>query len=216
MSPEVARQRLEAGQPLISFAELILDEALLKDTFSKVLAIFRSYPELFEQLPAGLPADLAALVKAWFEGTESVAEPLASIIHATLKPFLVSQARVMRPLIDPARWRRGYCPVCGGRPDFAYLEKEFGNRWLACARCDTEWLFQRLECPFCGTQNQNALAYFTDETGLYRLYVCEKCRGYLKAIDLRQTRAEVLLPLERLETLDLDRQALEQGYTGKK
>ena len=58
-----------------------------------------------------------------------------------------------------------------------------------------------------------ALAYFTDDEGLYRLYVCEQCKRYLKAIDLRQAQAEVLLPLERYYTLDLDAQAQEQGYS---
>ena len=57
-----------------------------------------------------------------------------------------------------------------------------------CSKCAAEWLFQRLECPYCGTQDQNTLAYFTDDKGLYRLYICEHCRHYLKAIDLRQTR----------------------------
>jgi FdhE protein len=69
-----------------------------------------------------------------------------------------------------------------------------------------------LQCPYCGTQDQNALAYFTDDKGLYRLYVCEQCKHYLKAIDLRQAEAEVLFPLERFYTVDMDRQAQEQGY----
>lgn len=102
--------------------------------------------------------------------------------------------------------------ICGGSTDFAFLDRENGARWLLCARCDTEWRFQRLQCPYCGTQDQNALSYFTAEEGLYRLYVCEQCKRYLKAVDLRQAKAEVLPPLERLYTLDLDRQAQEHGY----
>jgi len=74
-------------------------------------------------------------------------------------------------------------------------------------------LFQRLECPHCGNQDQDALDYFTNDDGRYRLYVCERCKGYLKAIDLRQTESEVLLPLERLLTLQFDMQAQEQGYS---
>ncbi|GAG10243.1 unnamed protein product, partial [marine sediment metagenome] len=35
----------------------------------------------------------------------------------------------------------------------------------------------------------------------------------LKAIDLRQAASEVLLPLEWVATLDLDRQAYELGYS---
>jgi len=115
--------------------------------------------------------------------------------------------------VNQERWRRGYCPICGGNPDFAFLDKERGARWLLCSGCDAEWLFQRLECPYCGTQDQDALAYFTDDEGLYRLYVCERCKRYLKALDLRQAKSEVLLPLERLFTFDIDAQAQEYGYS---
>jgi FdhE protein len=84
---------------------------------------------------------------------------------------------------------------------------------LVCSRCDYEWLFQRLQCPYCGNQDQKTLAFFTDDKELYRLYVCEQCRCYLKAIDLRKTETEILLPLERFYTLDLDAQAKEYGYS---
>ena len=85
--------------------------------------------------------------------------------------------------------------------------------WLVCSRCDAQWLFQRLECPYCGTTDQNVLAYFTNDEGLYRLYVCEQCKQYLKAIDLRQAKSEVLIPLERLLALHIDKQAQEYGYS---
>ena len=114
--------------------------------------------------------------------------------------------------MDQERWRRRYCPICGGNADFAFLDKERGARWLLCSRFAAEWLFQRLECPYCGTTDQNALAYFADDEGLYRLYVCEQCKRSLKAIDLRQAKSEVLIPLERLLTLDIDAQAKEYGY----
>lgn len=228
LGSEIINERLKSGTPLIDFAELAFDWSLLHDTSAEVTAIFAEYPELFGEPPEKLREPGAGqlltkeVVKAWFEGTELpstiLAEDvnenlLAAIIHATLKPFLLSHAKTLTGFVDQEHWRREYCPICGGSPDFAFLDKERGSRWLLCSRCDTEWLFQRLQCPYCGTQNQNALAYFTDDKGLYRLYVCEKCKRYLKAIDLRQAEAEVLLPLERLYTLDIDRQAQEQGYS---
>ena len=228
LDSEAINERTKHGGPLIAFAELALDWSLLRDIFTEVTAIFAEYPELFGEPPERLREPSAGqlltkeAVKAWFEGTElpstiladDVNENLfAAIIHATLKPFLVSHAKTLIGFVDQEHWRREYCPICGGSPDFAFLDKERGSRWLLCSRCDTEWLFQRLQCPYCGTQDQNALAYFTDDEGLYRLYVCEKCKRYLKAIDLRRAEAEVLLPLERLHTLDIDRQAQEQGYS---
>jgi len=221
-------ERIERGLPLIDFDELALDWSLLGDTFTKAIAVFADYQELLGELPARLEETGAEhlltrkAVRAWFVGDklpatltadDSNENLLAAILHATLKPFLVSHARTLHGFVNQERWHRGYCPICGGSPDFAYLDKESGARWLLCYRCDTEWLFQRLECPHCGTQDQNSLAYFTDDEGLYRLYVCEQCKRYLKAIDLRQAKSEVPLPLQRLYTLDIDQQAQERGYS---
>jgi len=229
LTKEAIDKRTAGGTPLISFDELALDKSLLAATFAEVVNAFAEYPELVGEIPGRLKEPgvvgglLTQVIKAWFDGVdvpelvlgEERDQLLGAIIHTTLKPFLVSHAKTMRGSIDQERWRRGYCPVCGGRPDFSYLDKERGSRWLMCARCDTEWLFQRLDCPFCRNQEQSKLGYFVDESGLYRLYLCEKCKRYLKTIDLRPAKEEVLLSLERLSTLDLDRQAKEQGYTDK-
>ena len=225
---EAINERIERGLPLISFDELVLDWSLLKNIFAEVTATFADYPDLFGELPKSLreskspPLLSKKVARAWFERTKLPATIavddvnqyllLEAIIHATLKPFLSSHSKALVSFVEQERWRREYCPICGGSPDFASLDKESGARWLLCSRCDTEWLFQRLQCPYCSTQNQDALAYFTDDEGVYRLYVCEQCHKYIKAIDLRRTESEVLLPLERVLTLDMDRQAQEKGY----
>ena len=223
LSNETISERIDSGSPLVGFDELVLDWSLLQDIFTEVTGTFAQYPELFGSAPGSLmesqPSLLEETAKAWFEGTSlPVADDasrylLEAIIHATLKPVLVSHSKALLGLVNQERWRRAYCPICGGSPDFAFLDKERAARWLLCSRCDTEWLFQRLECPFCGTQNQDALAYFTDNGGLYRLYVCEQCKGYLKAIDLRQADSDVLVSWERLITSALDTQAQEKGYS---
>jgi len=225
LKSKASQEQIESGRPLISFDELDLDWPLLQDVFNEVTVAFADYPELFGEIPRSLrkpqPKLLKEMVKVWFEGTkvpstiagDNVGERLLeAIIQVTLRPWLNSQAKVLVGLVNQERWRRRYCPICGGSPDFAFLEKEHGARWLLCSRCDTEWLFQRLECPYCGTKDQQALAYFVDDEGLYRLYVCEQCHTYIKAIDLRHTESEVLLRLERVMTLDLDRQGQEKGY----
>ena len=225
LNSKTGHKRIESGRPLINFDELDLDWSLVKDIFAEVTVTFAEYPELFGKVPGSLRKPrstlLREMVRAWFEGTKlpsTIAGDnidkhlLEAIIQATLKPWLNSQAKALVDLVDQERWRRRYCPICGGIPDFAFLDKERGARWLLCSRCDTEWLFQRLECPYCGTTNQSALAYFADDAGLYRLYVCEQCHTYIKAIDLRHTESEILLRLERMMTLDLDRQGQEKGY----
>ena len=225
LSGETIKERIKQGKPLLTFDELELDWSLLRDVFEKVVALFAEYSELFGQLPEsirGLKANnflARETVKAWFEGAELIVSNdvnkslLEDIIHVTLSPIVASYSKVLIGQVDQEYWRRRFCPICGGKPDFAFLEKEAGARWLLCSRCNAEWLFQRLECPRCGSTNQNELAYYTDEAGLYRLYVCEKCKRYLKAIDLRKAEPEVLLPLERLMTLDIDAQARKYGYS---
>lgn len=228
LSDAVANKRLEQGKPLLRFKDLKLDFGLLQEIFSDVTGIFADYSELFEldielvrQLDPGSIIGPETL-RAWFEKNRiprgvtphGISQPLLkNMILATLKPYLTSYQEAIIGIVRQEYWRRGYCPVCGGAPDFAYLEREQGSRWLVCSRCDAEWLFQRLECPYCRNLDQKTLAYFTDESGLYRLNVCDECHQYLKCIDVRKkTESEVRLPLERLETLDLDRQAQEKGY----
>lgn len=219
-------RRLDQGQPLLQFDELNPDWSEVGAVFTQVVSLFGQYPQLFGQIPQDLSnvglAQLREAARAWFEGTtlpptmlansDSVAV-LETILQETVRPFLASYAKALLSHVNQERWRHGYCPVCGGNPDFAYLDKEPGARWLVCCRCDAEWLFQRLECPYCGNQDQNTLAYFTDDEGRYRLYVCERCRQYLKAIDLRQAKDRAIISLERIFTLGIDTQAQERGYS---
>lgn len=220
---EYIRKRISEGLPLISAGDLTLDWPLVPDVFSQVRALFSAYPQLFGETTLRLKQTgilTREAVEAWFTGKglppavlDGTGENLMlAVIQATLQPFLASRSRAMIGYVEQELWRRGYCPVCGGTPDLAFLKGDVGARWLLCSRCDTEWLFQRLECPYCGTQEQNSLVFFTDDRELYRLYVCERCKCYLKAIDLRKTEGDVPLPLERLLTLDLDAQARERGY----
>ena len=228
LSKETVQKRLEEGRPLLRFDDLDLDWPSVQETFAKVTTVFARYPQLFGELPEKLekPGTGGTLTKkaaeAWFDGKElpgSLREGagenlLQVIIQSAMLPFLSACARALIGSIDQQLWRRSYCPVCGGRPDLAYLEKEYGARWLLCSRCDSEWLFQRLQCPFCGTKNQDDLNYLSDDEGKHRLYTCGNCQNYLKAIDLRKTGDEdVLLPLQRLLTLDMDRQAQESGLS---
>jgi FdhE protein len=228
LKKELIDERLVRGQPLINYNDITFDWVLLNNLFVDVIKVFTEYEDLFGRLPESLtqpkPRKVIprGLVKAWFKGTKLPASMttdnidehllLEAITHATLKPYLVSYARAFSGLINNERWRRNTCPVCGGKPDFSYLDKEKSSRWLVCSRCDTSWLFQRIECPFCGNQEQTKLSIFSDEDGLYRLYTCEKCHKYIKTIDLRATDKHIILPVERVLTLAMDAQAQAKGY----
>ncbi len=216
--------QVRKGIPLLKWDALSLDWSVFQDLFQAVVATIGEQTNSASQSLREIASDVSILqeaTRAWYQSSplSPWADPhgineelLAAAIHDAIKPFLAAKADALIGLVPQPQWRREYCPICGGKPDFAYLDKERGARWLLCSRCDTKWLFQRLQCPYCNTQDQNALAYFADESELYRLYVCKRCKSYLKAIDLRRTESEILLPLERVLTVDMDRQGQEQGY----
>ena len=227
LDAESGAARTQRGQPLLDYSETKLDFELLRETFDRVKAVFAEFPDLFD-LEARTARELdpevlltGETLAAWFVRGEvpisDVTEKLnphlvENIIRASVKPFLLAYARVLLPGVQMEHWWHGHCPVCGGAPDYAFLDRERGSRWLVCSRCDSEWLYPRLECPYCNNKDQHLLNYYPGESGPYRLYVCEKCHQYLKATDLRQVKAAFHPPLERLLTLDLDRQGTELGY----
>ncbi len=223
LNAEEAASRLSRGLPLLSFDDILVDWSLFRRLLTDVSGLILSdcgvAIEISSELGRlSLPA-LVDMIRKWFSGDEfhldSCSEGelvVGPVIRAAIKPFLSRHRLSSLHLVDHDLWRRALCPVCGGTPDLGSLDDK-GTRWLLCSRCDAEWLFQRLECPWCGVNDPGQLAYFPDEMGLYRLYVCENCRRYLKVVDVRRAREEVLLPLERLLTIDLDRQARLLGYS---
>jgi FdhE protein len=224
LSSEAIHQRTVEGKILVTASEFTFDLHLLQDTFRKIAAVFSEYADLFKNTPEEF-SKLARInitpefVEAWYEGKslptkDDVSQALLKeLIHAAVKPFLTSYAAALIDSVEQERWRRGYCPICGGNPDFSFLSKENGARWLLCSRCDTEWLFQRLKCPYCNNSDQKTLSYYTADEGPYRLYVCDNCKHYLKTIDMRNARSDTLIALERLLTLEIDIQARDYGYS---
>ena len=214
--------RLASGTPALAFDELNLDWPVFERLLVQMAEITHRHevgtqggtavelPSQLEEVAA--PRQLRDVGQAWYQGNNPADEVLSPLIASAMWPFLAHAAEMIGPDIDQASWRRGFCHVCGGKPDFACLDRESGARHLFCSRCDTQWLFPRLECPFCGIQDPANLAYYPSEDGAYRLYVCESCRCYLKTIDLRETGRKVLLPIERILTLGMDVAATEAGY----
>lgn len=213
-----ARTRFERGEPLLRTQDLALDWNAFARLFQRVCQIAARYrpmeAEEFAQLGRLFEDEPA-------HGQEMVREYMANSIHSSLAafalnnalhPFLSTAARHLQPFVDNALWYGACCPLCHGEPDFAALEKESGARRLLCSRCDTEWIFHRSVCPFCGEDTPGKLGYYPSNDGAYRLYTCENCKRYLKTIDLRELAREVNLPAERVLTMATDVAALSAGY----
>jgi len=218
---------LMQGKTTLAFDDLCLDWALLGGLFRASVRILveesadgQENSKRLNQLAANTPL-LSQVARDYYNDTPLSATATEHCIdtllmeactNAALAPFLAAHSEALSELVAQELWRRKSCPICAGAADFAFLEKEQGARWLICSRCSMEWLFQRIQCPYCGTQKHESLAYRTNSQGLYRLYTCEECHCYIKAIDLRKAGSDVLLPLERILTVDLDRQAKEANY----
>ena len=219
--------RLIQGLPLISFAHLPIEPgrfAELATAIAKELDAGEWKLEGEERtLPAHLPAEVAgwiALAQARLEpgqgveyNGEKAAVTLAEIAaDMALTPYLAWTAEQVLPHLDQEEWKHGHCPVCGGSPDLAFLDEETGARRLACSRCNSQWRYARIGCPFCGADDPTQIAYYPSDDEVYRLYVCQACRRYLKTKDLRRAGGSVLVEVERITTVAMDAAARQAGY----
>lgn len=220
---EEATQRRQSGLALISSRELRLDWDAFSALYRRVCQISAEHRadladsfRTLEKVPDEEPEKLQSWASRFMVEnrlSEDASGLTTFVLTHTLRPFLRRYAQAYASLVDEAGWKRGYCPVCGGEPDFASLSaSQEGARTLLCSRCDNEWLYARLGCPFCENKDYRRISYFSEEKGLHRLYVCDNCQRYLKTVDLRGALGRVLLPVERVLTLGMDLAAQEAGY----
>lgn len=219
-----ARARLARGVPVLRADELTLDwDALARliQTLCAIAARHRpdqadAFTEIAREMSPSRAEELArAFLANTFASRVMDHSPLdAFVLNNALRPFLSAYARGLGNFVNDAAWYRADCPICGGAPDFAALEKESGARRLLCARCDAEWTFHRAVCPFCSEESPGKIGYHPSADGAYRLYTCENCKRYLKTIDLRELAREVNLAAERILTIGMDVAARKAGYRG--
>jgi FdhE protein len=218
------RARVQQGLPLLSFAQLPLQAEGFSRLATEIAQALLQYdPELAAETGGLEEVNWLSLAGKRFERGlanrgqeeapgETEREWLETAVDLALQPYLEWAAERVMPHVEQENWKRGYCPVCGGAPDFAVLVEETGARYLLCSRCRSQWLYRRLGCPFCDNTDHTRLRYYPSEDQVYRLYVCQACQRYLKAIDLRQATHRVVLAVEPLLTVAMDLAAREQGY----
>ncbi len=131
----------------------------------------------------------------------------------SIRPIFEAYASQLKGYVDQEMWWRGYCPICGSMPFIAEFREE-GERFLACSSCSFEWRFMRLKCPFCETEDDKELRYFyaEGEGKAHRVDVCEKCKRYIKTLNIREMAGEVIPIIEDIGTLYLDVLAQKEGY----
>lgn len=133
-------------------------------------------------------------------------------LNESMRPSIEEGVKSLLKEVNGEKWLKNFCPICGSPPLVTLLREEVGKRYLFCSYCGYEWRFDRLACPFCENREQDSLQYFYEEgEENYRISTCEKCKKYIKTIDIRTT--EPIDPiLEDIATLHLDIIASHKGY----
>lgn len=217
----LATMKLSNGFPLLNIERLAFDYTLMKEYAHQLLALVR------ERLPASAAEIIATalenedslkqLVQAALreEALEPIPGLLTFLITEAIHPVLEVYAAQAQDIIKDIFWAWGYCPMCGGDPLLSVLKTEKGGRYLVCSSCATEWRFPRIKCPSCENADHGTLSYFAVGDDIrYRIEVCEECKHYIKAVDLRAAGLVPSYMLEHIKTLHLDIIAQEKGYVG--
>jgi len=230
-------QKMEGGLPLIDFMGKEYDLSRPKQYFDSLISIAeKRMPEVAQSivnLIKNEEFDWEKMIRASFDRREEEVQDNAQtevlspsnedqenfdlidlFTEESLRPELENVAEKYGAVVEKAGWSEGYCPICGKEPKIGEIrEDEEGKRYLFCHQCGFKWQFLRIKCPFCGNDEQHTLAYFAVEgEEHHRVDVCNKCRRYIKIVELPKSSEELDLDVEDIATLHLDMIAYDEGY----
>lgn len=138
---------------------------------------------------------------------------IEAITRHLLMPIVQAYAIAVGQILEFGEWRQGYCPVCGDWPIFGELHGRDKLRYLRCGRCRASWRFRRLECVWCGTTRRKELSFlYEPDAKLWRVDVCDHCRGYVKTLVSYDPLEDDMLPVYDLQTAYMDQLAADAGY----
>lgn len=111
-------------------------------------------------------------------------------------------------------WKKSHCPTCGAVPSMAQLTgaKNGRQKFLSCSCCQTRWVYKRIGCPFCETEEAKHLGILAVEEEDFRIETCDSCHGYIKTyVD----EGDETIALSDWSSLHLDAIGKEKGYQRK-
>lgn len=172
----------------------------------------------FEQIGQEILADESAYLTEKSLELEVPEDLLLFTLDHALRPFLrlFAQAYQLELAQDEFQsWEfPAICPICGSKSHFSRLRAQDGRRFMFCDRCFSEWEARYLQCVHCRNDEPSSIKYLSIEgDDAYRLYTCDKCKGYLKTFDGRSSGRDVDLFIANIETIYLDLLAKEKGFT---
>ncbi len=225
------QSQFAAGRPVVRFGDIPLAWSDFRLTLRQTADILRRSEVLesadYEAIVAlGRDDNLEALVLKWYNATSGVdgghprdrlpagaPAALDQVLVLALRPFLMRCAEVLMQRPDLPPWTQGHCPFCGWEPDFAVITPA-AERRLICGRCLGQWAFDGWQCPFCANDDRTEITSFATPDGRYRVYACDVCRRYLKALDGRRASRPLMVAVDTIATLPLDAAAMQRGYAG--
>ncbi|MBN2466902.1 MAG: formate dehydrogenase accessory protein FdhE [Deltaproteobacteria bacterium] len=218
INEKLAEVKLKEGFPLIPLDEIKCNYPLMREHFLKLLAnVKERVGDAVRDIESTMEAEKDCMKRMIQEALRQ--EPVSKnslltfILNETVNPLIELYASFLRDMVREGMWTRGYCPICGGKPFVGVLRGDEGKRWLLCSVCSSEWPFMRMECPYCGNNDQKKLSYFmAEEEEGFRVEVCDACKSYIKTIDERKAGIEIIPYLENIATLHLDMAARNRGY----
>ena len=231
LSENILTAKSKEKFPLINLNQFVIDIGASKSLFKQICEISLTANEYISTAAKIILAaiekkeiDVEPMLLNLLEGDDAFfvkqAESLdidkailAFVSYISIQPSLASCAAQLSEYLDKdAVWNQGYCPVCGNLPGLSLLGDK-GQRALYCSFCWHHWMAERIYCPFCSTKEAEKLSYlYNEEEPEYRVDLCDHCRKYIKAVDVRQAERIVYPPLEQIVTLHLDIQAQEKGF----
>ncbi len=238
---EVDAETFSQGIPLLTgsfgkeFEQIFLESAAVM-----LPALAKAFPSVKSQAMAvnaaleDSPGFAAGCIKAVLAQEEKNLDSLSEMVSVPAPALFFLLQEVARPCLrlaesrlgamaDNDLWFKGYCPVCGMRPDVGYLKEkdntsEFliskaGRLWLNCSMCGHQWRFMRVVCPSCGQEDHKRLEVLSSDAKPHeRIHVCLDCKRYLPVMDLTSFGGPFNPAVAPLSLAYLDILAQEKGY----
>lgn len=218
---------LDRKLPIIYFLNLSKNDIdILKEAFQKLVQMFieknieeQSLRNLLNSIESGkislkkliessLREDIKTIEEVSKE-TDVKIELLLYILGAIIQPCLEEVARKLDSNFQD-KWWEGSCPVCGRLS--AVAKNKYGNRFLICTFCGTEYLFDKFYCIHCGNKDPYTLKFITVEKNpAFKIDFCTKCKHYIKVLEETKIKNQIPRGLEDILTVNLDFLAKEAG-----
>lgn len=225
-------QKMQGGLPLLDLTDKKYDLTRPQEYFDSLISIAeKRMPEAagnIKDIINSATFDWEKIIRASFDRKDDAASQetrenrdgeenidlIDLFLEESLRPELEFIAKKYEEKVAKSEWSEGYCPICGKEPKIGEIrQEEDGKRYLFCHQCGFKWYFNRIKCPFCGNEEQHSLAYFEVEGDEhYRVDVCNKCRRYIKTVELPKSSEEPNMDVEDIATLHLDMIAYDEGY----